>query len=112
VRRDAERLLDIREAIAAIRSHLARGPLTDGLIFDAVRVRLIEIGEAVKRLPEELLDAAPELPWPEIARMRDRLAHRYFDTSHAIIQATVTRDLPALEQAVDRLERRLHGREE
>jgi uncharacterized protein with HEPN domain len=36
--------------------------------------------------------------------MRDHLAHRYFDTSHAILQATVDHDLPDLEQAVKRLE--------
>jgi uncharacterized protein with HEPN domain len=35
--------------------------------------------------------------------MRDRLAHRYFDTSHAVLQATVERDIPELELAVDRL---------
>lgn len=36
----------------------------------------------------------------QIARMRDHLAHRYFDTAHAILQATVDDDLPALEQAI------------
>jgi len=46
-RHDDERLADIIDAITAIRSHLTRGDLSDGLIFDAVRVRLIEIGEAV-----------------------------------------------------------------
>jgi uncharacterized protein with HEPN domain len=35
--------------------------------------------------------------------MRDHLAHRYFDTSHAIIQATVDNDLDELEAAVARL---------
>ena len=45
-RRDADRLGDILEAIVAIRSHLTRGDRSDGLVFDAVRVRLIEIGEA------------------------------------------------------------------
>jgi uncharacterized protein with HEPN domain len=35
--------------------------------------------------------------------MRDRLAHRYFDTSHAILAATVSDDLPELETAVRRL---------
>jgi uncharacterized protein with HEPN domain len=35
--------------------------------------------------------------------MRDHLAHRYLDTSHAILQATVDHDLPQLEQAVDAL---------
>lgn len=43
----------------------------------------------------------------EIAGMRDRLAHRYFDTSRAILQGTVTNDLPELEVAVARLRERL-----
>ena len=37
-----------------------------------------------------------------VAKMRDHLAHRYFDTTHAIVQGTVTHDLPALEDAVRR----------
>jgi uncharacterized protein with HEPN domain len=35
--------------------------------------------------------------------MRDHLAHRYFDTAHAILQATVDDDLPELERAVHAL---------
>jgi len=54
-RRDRQRLDDILAAISAIRAHLVRGDLSDGLVFDAVRVRLIEIGEAVKALPADLL---------------------------------------------------------
>jgi uncharacterized protein with HEPN domain len=37
--------------------------------------------------------------------MRDHLAHRYFDTAHAILQATVDEDLPELEHAVQALTR-------
>jgi uncharacterized protein with HEPN domain len=91
---------DIQAAIDAIRSHLQRGALTDGLVFDAVRIRLLEIGEAVKALPADLLDTQPAIPWSQIARMRDHLAHRYFDTAHAILQATVDEDLPELERAI------------
>jgi uncharacterized protein with HEPN domain len=98
--RDRQRLADIQAAIDAIRSHLQRGDLSDGLVFDAVRIRLLEIGEAVKALPAELLDTQPAIPWRQIARMRDHLAHRYFDTAHAILQATVDDDLPELERAV------------
>ena len=87
------------------------GELSDGLVFDAVRVRLIEIGEAVKQLPSTLLDTEPEIPWTEVAGMRDRLAHRYFDTSHAILQATVDHDLPELEEALARLVTRSHDAE-
>jgi uncharacterized protein with HEPN domain len=101
--RERQRLTDIQAAIDAIRSHLQRGGLSDGLIFDAVRIRLLEMGEAVKALPAELLDTQPSIPWRQIARMRDHLAHRYFDTAHAILQATVDDDLPDLERAIHAL---------
>jgi uncharacterized protein with HEPN domain len=101
--RDRQRLADIQAAIDAIRSHLQRGDLTDGLIFDAVRIRLLEIGEAVKALPADLLDTQPDIPWRQVAGMRDHLAHRYFDTAHAILKATVDDDLPELERAVHQL---------
>jgi uncharacterized protein with HEPN domain len=105
--RDRQRLDDIQAAIDAIRSHVQRGGLSDGLVFDAVRIRLLEIGEAVKALPADLLAAQPQIPWRQIARMRDHLAHRYFDTAHAILAATIDEDLPLLEQAVTELIRSL-----
>jgi uncharacterized protein with HEPN domain len=101
--RERQRLADIQAAIEAISSHLQRGDLSDGLVFDAVRIRLLEIGEAVKALPTELLETQPSIPWRQIARMRDHLAHRYFDTAHAILQATIDDDLPELERAVHAL---------
>ena len=99
-RRDASRLGDIIDAIEAVKSHLARGGLDDGLVYDAVRVRLIEIGEAVKGISPELLDTEPDVPWKAIARMRDHLAHRYFDTDHAVVQDVVHNELDTLLQAV------------
>ncbi len=66
-----------------------------------MRVRPIEIGEAVKALPDDLLDREPDIPWDQITGMRDLLAHRYFDTSHAILQATVEHDIPELDRAVN-----------
>ena len=101
--RDRQRLADIQAAINAVRSHLRRGDLSDGLVFDAVRIRLLEIGEAVKALPAEMLSSQPGIPWSQIARMRDHLAHRYFDTNHLVLQATVDNDLPELERAIHAL---------
>ena len=106
-RRDEERLDDIVDAITAIRSHLTRGELSDGLIFDAVRVRLIEIGEAAKLLDPQLIASEPDVNWSDAAGMRDWLAHHYFDTSRAIVEATITADLPQLEEAVLQLQARL-----
>lgn len=98
--RDRQRLADIQAAIDAIRSHRQRGDLSDGLVFDAVRIRLLEIGEAVKVLPAGLLGTQPGLPWRQIARMRDHLAHRYFDTAHSILQGAIDDDLPELKRAI------------
>ena len=47
--------------------HLIR---EDGLIFDAVRIWLPEIGEAVKAVPAELLDTQPSIPGRQIAGLR------------------------------------------
>lgn len=102
-RHDRARLQDIADAIDAIRSHLSRGDLHDGLVYDAVRIRLVEIGEAVKAIDAELLNTEPGVPWKEIARMRDHLAHRYFDTDHAIVRDVVDNDLEALAAAVQTL---------
>ena len=50
-----QRLEDVVGAIRAIHGHLGRGDLTDPLVFDAVRMRFVEIGEAVGALPDALL---------------------------------------------------------
>ncbi len=78
-RHDDQRLADIFAAAAAIADHTQRGSLDDGLVFDVVRVRLIEIGEAVKAIDPVLLAREPDIPWIDVAGMRDQLAHRYFD---------------------------------
>lgn len=106
-RHDDQRLADILAAATAIAEHTSRGGLDDGLVFDAVRVRLIEIGEAVKAIDPALLAREPTIPWVDVAGMRNHLAHRYFDTAHSIVAATVTDDLPPLVAAVNRLLRSL-----
>ena len=111
-RRDVERLRDIVAAAEAIASHLTRGELSDGLIYDAVRVRLIEIGEAVAAVSEDVLATEPQIPWRDVKGMRNHLAHRYFDTAHSIVAATVAGDLPPLLAAVERLLQLLEAGEE
>ena len=103
-RYDDQRLSDIGDSTAAIRSHLLRGELSDGLVFDTVRIRLLEIGEAVKAISPSRLSTEPKIPWKNIAAMRNQLAHRYFDTEHAIVSATVTHDLESLSAAIFRLQ--------
>jgi uncharacterized protein with HEPN domain len=54
-----------------------------------------------------VLAAEPGIPWVDVAGMRNHLAHRYFDTAHSIVQATVSDDLPPLVAAAQRLLERL-----
>jgi uncharacterized protein with HEPN domain len=101
------RLGDVQAACAAIADYLARDGVDDDIVFDAIRVRLIEIGEAVKDIDPKLLESEPAIPWTEISRMRDQLAHRYFDTAHSIVRTTAATDVPDLAAAVERLLKRL-----
>ncbi|MGH9071214.1 MAG: HepT-like ribonuclease domain-containing protein [Acidimicrobiales bacterium] len=99
-------LSDITNAINAINGHLRRGDLDDGLVYDACRVRLIEIGEAVKHLDRDLLLTEPDIDWHAIAGMRDHLSHQYFDTEHSIVAHVLNSELAALQDAVTRLQAR------
>jgi len=72
------------------------------MVFDVVRVCLIEIGEAVKDIDLESLGAEPSISWSDVAGMRDHLTHRYFDTAHSIVAATVDHDRPPLVAAAER----------
>lgn len=102
-RHSNERLADILASCEAISAYLQLDDSDEGLVFDAIRIRLVEIGEAVKDLDPALLNQAAEIPWSEIARMRDMLTHRYFDTTHSIVFNTARNDVPLLEAAVRRL---------
>jgi uncharacterized protein with HEPN domain len=98
-----QRLEDVLRAVEAIAEHRARGPLDDPLVFDAVRMRLVEIGEAIGSVPHHVLRREASIPWKEVVGMRHKLAHHYYDTAGGIIEATVEDDLPVLAAAVERL---------
>jgi uncharacterized protein with HEPN domain len=106
-----ERLTDIREA--AVRAQRAVGALQQAaasgdddaaqLAFDALLYRLLVIGEAVKSLPAALLSLEPKVPWREISRLRDLLAHHYYRVDPQIIRRTVDAPLRDLQTATQRL---------
>lgn len=76
---------------------------TDKKTVNAVIRSLEVIGEAVKKIPEELRKKHPGLPWKEIAGTRDKLIHEYFGVDLQIVWETIQSDLDALEQAVHSL---------
>jgi uncharacterized protein with HEPN domain len=106
-RDEKERLRDIKDAINAIRDHLASAGETsaakeDPLLHDALLFQFVVIGEAVKHLAPKTRESAPEIPWTDIASLRDLIAHEYFRIDIHRVLEIVERDLPPLEQAINR----------
>lgn len=64
---------------------------TPGLAAESI---IIKIGENVARLSEAIIVANPQVPWSNIKRMRDRLAHHYEATDYEAVWATISVDLP------------------
>jgi uncharacterized protein with HEPN domain len=67
---------------------------------DAVVRQLEIIGEATKRISEGTRNQRPEVPWSDIAGMRDKLIHDYFDVDIKRVWNTAKRDLPPLKSAI------------
>jgi len=64
-------------------------------------VRSLEIiGEAVKNLSQPFKEDYHEIEWKEIAGMRDRLVHRYFNVDLDIVYEVLTNRLPELKETV------------
>jgi uncharacterized protein with HEPN domain len=59
------------------------------------------IGEATKKVPDDLRRRHPEVHWSDMARMRDRLIHHYFDVDYELVWDIVQTDIPELERQLN-----------
>jgi uncharacterized protein with HEPN domain len=109
VRAAAAILQDILDAASAIQIYTRDGRevfAAEAMVRDAVVARLIQIGQAVKDAQSagiKLHALRPDIPWQRIAGMRDRLAHRYWETEPNLVWAVVETELPKLVAAVQEM---------
>ena len=67
-------------------------------------IRAIEIiGEAVKRIPDSVKSRYQQIPWRDMAGMRDKLIHEYFGVDSRAVWDTVKKDIPNLRPLFDRI---------
>lgn len=67
-------------------------------------VRALEImGEASKRLPQSWRDQYPEIPWKQMAGMRDRIIHGYDNVDLHIVWDVVKQDIPRIKPYIQQL---------
>lgn len=69
----------------------------------AVTRALTIIGEAAKKIPKSVQSRHPEVPWKEMAGMRDMVTHEYFRVDLRRVFETVKQDLPRLRAGVARM---------
>jgi uncharacterized protein with HEPN domain len=61
------------------------------------------IGEATKRLPDDLRQRYPDVPWKGMAGMRDRIIHGYDNVDLEIVWDVVKRDIPQIKSKIERI---------
>jgi uncharacterized protein with HEPN domain len=86
---------------------------TDGITYNeftenlekvyAVAKAFENIGEAVKNIPQEILDNYPQIPWSEIAKMRDILTHHYFGIDDKVLWDTLESDFDEFEKIINEI---------
>lgn len=81
--------------------------------LDAICMNLIAQGEAVKGLDKQthgqLLPQYPEIYWSGVMRMRDKIAHHYFEVDTDVVFRTVQEDVPQMKEVIDRMIAEVEG---
>jgi uncharacterized protein with HEPN domain len=102
---------DIVESIRDIESFISGMDLEtfgrDRKTFNAVVRSLEIIGEAAKKIPDEVKEKYPDIPWKDITGMRDKLIHEYFGVDRKIVWEVASQELPAIAPSFQRLENEL-----
>ena len=77
---------------------------TDLVTHDAVVRQLEIIGEATKRVSKELRSKHPDIPWSDMAGMRDVLIHDYIDVDLGVVWKTASENIPDLKALIIKLQ--------
>ena len=98
-------LKDINKAINSINNFIEGMNIeqfkSDDKTSSAVIRKFEIIGEATKNLPNNIKDKYPQIPWKDIAGMRDKLIHAYSEVDLNLVWKTIQKRLPELQSFLD-----------
>jgi len=98
---------DLLEAIENIEDFIGKMDFnqfnSDEKTRSAVVWKIGIIGEAAKNIPKNIKDRHKELPWREMARMRDKISHFYFGVDYKIVWEVVSKRLPEIKPTVQKI---------
>lgn len=100
-------LKNISEATGAAQAFVA-GMGFDAFVADdktasAVLQKLKIVGEAAKNVPKTIRQRYPQVPWQQMAGMRDRLIHGYYDANYTVVWEVVTELIPPLQPIIKQI---------
>jgi uncharacterized protein with HEPN domain len=76
---------------------------SDRMLALALIKALEIIGEAASKVSENFKSEHPEIPWPEITGMRNRMIHAYYDVNLDVVWQTIKSDLPDLLKSIEKI---------
>ena len=74
----------------------------DKTVFAVVRALEI-VGEATKNIPNDIRNDHPQIPWKDMAGMRDVLIHDYFGADVETVWLTVTEKIPQVKPMIEKI---------
>lgn len=103
MKKDASVFIEhILECIQLIENYLSGKTKSDFMgsvqLQDSVIRRIEIIGEAVKSIPDDVKSRYTQIPWSDIAGMRDILIHKYFGVDLDLAWEAAIRDIPDLKE--------------
>jgi len=97
----------IHDMVEAIEKAIS---FVDGMTYDELSVddktvfaviRALEIiGEATKKIPDQVRQQNPDVPWKEMAGMRDKLIHDYMGVNLQVVRLKIQEELPKLQKSL------------
>lgn len=100
-------LRDILAALDSIEEFVAGMELdafqADDKTTSAVMRKLQIIGEATKQIPSDIRRNHPDVPWKEMAGMRDKLIHFYFGVDYQLVWRAIKQRLPRIKPVLQKI---------